>query len=123
MKASWSGGDKAPVLTLTTDKPALFVTATVDVPGYFSDNAVTLLPGRETRLAFTPRLGAKVTQKALAAGLKVLRAGVRPDGSKVSVTMPWQALSELTDDELQGLYLYLKTLAPKGQMAKAGAGA
>ncbi len=55
--------------------------------------------------------------------VKVLRAGVRPDGSKVSVTMPWQALSELTDDELQGLYLYLKTLAPKGQMAKAGAGA
>jgi beta-mannosidase len=71
VKASWSGGDKAPVLTLTTDKPALFVTATVDVPGYFSDNAVTLLPGRETRLAFTPRLGAKVTQKALAASLKV----------------------------------------------------
>jgi beta-mannosidase len=69
--ATWSGGDEAPVLTLTTDKPALFVTATVELPGYFSDNALTLLPGRETRLAFTPRLGAKVTQKALAAGLKV----------------------------------------------------
>ena len=49
----------------------MFVTATTDVPGYFSDNAVTLLPGRETRLSFTPRHGAKVTQKALAAGLKV----------------------------------------------------
>jgi beta-mannosidase len=71
VKASWSGGDKAPVLTLTTDKPALFVTATVDVPGYFSDNAITLLPGRETRLSFTPRFGAKVTQKALASGLKI----------------------------------------------------
>ena len=71
VKAKWSGGDKAPVLTLTTDKPAMFVTATVDVPGYFSDNAVTLLPGRETRLSFTPRHGARVTQKALAASLQI----------------------------------------------------
>ena len=55
--ASWSGDDGAPVLTLTSDKPALFVTATVDVPGYFSDNAVTLLPGREVKLRFTPRRG------------------------------------------------------------------
>lgn len=71
VKASWSGGDKAPVLTLTSDKPAVFVTATVDVPGYFSDNAVTLLPGREVKLSFTPRHGAKVTKDALAASLKV----------------------------------------------------
>ena len=56
---------------LKSDKPAVFVTATTDVPGYFNDNAVTLLPGRETRLAFTPRHGAKVTQKALASSLKV----------------------------------------------------
>ena len=49
----------------------MFVTATTDVPGYFSDNAVTLLPGRETRLTFTPRLGAKVSRNALASGLKV----------------------------------------------------
>ena len=71
VKASWSTEDGAPVLTLAADRPALFVTATADVPGYFSDNAVTLLPGRETRLTFTPRLGAKVNQKALARGLKV----------------------------------------------------
>jgi beta-mannosidase len=32
---------------------------------------VTLLPGREARLTFTPRFGAKVTQKGLASGLKV----------------------------------------------------
>ena len=40
------------------------LTATVDVPGYFSDNAVTLLPGREVKLSFTPRKGAKVTKDA-----------------------------------------------------------
>ncbi|MHB1111360.1 MAG: glycoside hydrolase family 2 protein, partial [Devosia sp.] len=72
VKAGWADAGGKPVLTLSTDKPALFVTATVDdVPGYFSDNAVTLLPGRETRLGFTPRHGARVTRKALAAGLKV----------------------------------------------------
>jgi beta-mannosidase len=69
--AVWSSGDTGPVLTLTADKPSVFVTATVDVPGYFSDNAVTLLPGRECRLSFTPRHGANVTKDALAAGLKL----------------------------------------------------
>ena len=67
----WVNEGGLPVLVLRADKPALFVTATTDVPGYFSDNAVTLLPGRETKLSFTPRHGAKVTQKALASGLKV----------------------------------------------------
>jgi len=67
----WEGSDAAPVLVLASDLPALFVTVTTGVPGYFSDNAVTLLPGRETRLAFTPRLGASVTQQALAASLEV----------------------------------------------------
>lgn len=56
--ASWSEQDGNPVLTLSTDAPALFVTARVNVPGYFSDNALTLLPGRETRLSFTARKGA-----------------------------------------------------------------
>jgi beta-mannosidase len=67
VKASWDG----PVLVLSADRPALFVTATVDVPGYFSDNAVTLLPGREARLTFTPRHGAEVSKDALAKSLKV----------------------------------------------------
>ena len=65
----WERSDAGPVLVLKADRPALFVTATTDVPGYFSDNAVTLLPDRETRLGFTPRRGAKVSQKALASSL------------------------------------------------------
>jgi beta-mannosidase len=67
----WESLDGNPILVLKSDKPAVFVTATTNVPGYFSDNSVTLLPGRETRLGFTPRHGARVTQKALASGLKV----------------------------------------------------
>jgi len=69
--AAWSSSEAGPVLTLTADKPALFVTATVDVPGYFSDNAITLLPGRESRLTFTPRHGQTVSSDALSAGLKL----------------------------------------------------
>jgi beta-mannosidase len=69
--AAWSGSDEAPILTLVADAPALFVTATVDVPGYFSDNALTLLPGEETHLTFTPRRGAKVSKSELARGLKL----------------------------------------------------
>jgi beta-mannosidase len=69
--SKWEAGEAGPVLVLKSDKPAMFVTVTTEVPGYFSDNAVTLLPGRETRLTFTPRLGAKVSRNALASGLKV----------------------------------------------------
>jgi len=71
VSSRWESAGGNPVLVLKSDRPAVFVTATTDVPGYFNDNAVTLLPGRETRLTFTPRHGAKVTQKALASGLKV----------------------------------------------------
>jgi beta-mannosidase len=67
--ANWSGTDAAPVLTLNTDKPALFVIATVDMPGYFSDNALTLLPEHPVSLSFTPRLGATPTRARLEASL------------------------------------------------------
>lgn len=72
VKSAWSTNNKGePVLTLSTDKPAMFVTATTTQPGYFSNNAITLLPGRDVKLAFTPRLGASVTQSALEKSVKV----------------------------------------------------
>ncbi len=71
VKASWANADGGPVLTLSTDKPAFFVTATHDTPGRFSDNAVTLLPGRARKFAFTPRKGAKITQAQLAKETKL----------------------------------------------------
>src|SRR5690606_1745823 len=58
--SSWSVRDGRPVLRLESDKPAFFVTATVDAPGYFADNALTLLPGQPVELEFTPRHGAIV---------------------------------------------------------------
>jgi len=69
--ATWSGDDASPVLTLSADAPAVFVTATVDEPGYFSDNAVTLLPGREVKLSFTARHGTAVDRATLEGSLKV----------------------------------------------------
>ncbi len=71
IEASWSVENGQPLLTLSTDKPALFVTATVDIPGYFSDNALTLLPGRPARLTFTPRHGATVSIESLQKSLKL----------------------------------------------------
>ncbi|MEP7240353.1 MAG: glycoside hydrolase family 2 protein [Devosia sp.] len=67
----WDGDDDAPVLVLSTDSPALFVTASVGAPGHFSDNAFTLLPGREARLRFVPRPGTKVSREALASSLRL----------------------------------------------------
>lgn len=69
--ATWSDRDGQPVLTLESDKPALFATASVDAPGYFSDNAITLLPGRKAELVFHPRHGARMTSADLQKSLKL----------------------------------------------------
>lgn len=69
--AHWSDHHGEAVLTLETDRPAFFVTATVDAPGYFSDNALTLLPGRPVALRFKPRHGASAKSADLAASLRV----------------------------------------------------
>ncbi|MBB4051021.1 beta-mannosidase [Devosia subaequoris] len=71
IRAEWSDRDGKAVLTLEADKPAFFTTATVDAPGYFSDNAITLLPGRPVELSFIPRHGHSVSSSDLAGSLKV----------------------------------------------------
>ena len=71
ISATWSDRNGEAVLTLASDKPAFFTTATVAVPGYFSDNAVTLLPGRPVELTFIPRHGARVASADLAPSLRL----------------------------------------------------
>lgn len=68
--ASWETKKGETALVLETDEPALFVTAEVAVPGVFSDNALTLVPGAPRRLTFTPTGGA-VDLDALRASLAV----------------------------------------------------
>lgn len=45
----------------------------------------------------------------------MLRSGKRPDGSTVSAVMPFVALKEINDTDVQALYLHLKSLAPVAQ--------
>lgn len=42
-----------------------------------------------------------------------MREGVRPDGSAISKAMPWPAMSQMTDTELDALWLYLSALPPQ----------
>lgn len=69
--ARWTTEQGRPVLVLKSDRPAFFVTATANVPGYFSDNAVTPLPGRETRLSFMPRQRSSSASDETMPGAKV----------------------------------------------------
>ncbi|MFT3955100.1 MAG: c-type cytochrome [Piscinibacter sp.] len=43
----------------------------------------------------------------------MMRSGKRPDGSAVSPVMPFGALKEMSDVDLQALYLHLQGLAPR----------
>lgn len=44
---------------------------------------------------------------------KAMRQGVRPEGSTIDPVMPWQQFAELTDDEIESLWRYLRTLPAK----------
>lgn len=58
-------------VTLTADKPALFVQVNADdLAGEFDDNSLTLLPGQPRTLTFTPAAG--VDQAAFAKSVSVL---------------------------------------------------
>ena len=61
----------------------------------------------------TPGPGSAMTRypdaRAFAA---MLRTGKRPDGSAVSTVMPFTALKEMNDTDVQAVYLHLKTLRP-----------
>lgn len=69
--AEWSQIDGAATVKLKADKPAFFVTVQCDAPGYFSDNAITLLPGREVALTFSPRRGVEVDLAQLEKQVKI----------------------------------------------------
>lgn len=71
IETRWETGDAGPELVLAADRPALFVSVGVDVPGYFSDNGFTLLPGREKRLTFTPRRNRAADDRTLRESLVV----------------------------------------------------
>lgn len=44
---------------------------------------------------------------------KAMRNGERPDGTDIDPFMPWEALSEMTDTELDALWIYLQSLPVK----------
>ena len=42
----------------------------------------------------------------------MLRTGKRPDGSAIAV-MPFESLSKLSDEDVQAVYEFLKTVPPR----------
>lgn len=42
-----------------------------------------------------------------------LRTGKRPDGTQLSEFMPWKATAKMTDQDLEAVWLFLRSLPPK----------
>ncbi len=62
----------------------------------------------------TPGEGSALVRYADAKSfVAMMRSGLRPDGSAVSTVMPFGALSEMSDVDLEAIYLHLKQLAPR----------
>jgi hypothetical protein len=56
---------------------------------------------------------ARYTDTASFAAL--FRTGKRPDGTDVSTVMPFGALREMSDEDIDALYAFLKTLPSRAQ--------
>lgn len=44
--------------------------------------------------------------------VRVMREGVRPDGTALDEAMPWRAYQQLTEEELAAVWLFLESLEP-----------
>ena len=44
---------------------------------------------------------------------RALREGVRPNGTPIDTLMPWRLTRQMSDDEIRGLYAFLKTVPAK----------
>ncbi|HET8707568.1 MAG TPA: hypothetical protein VFM46_14780, partial [Pseudomonadales bacterium] len=61
-----------------------------------------------------PGEGSALTNYKTAEAFKnMLHTGKRSDGSSVSSVMPFAALSQLNDVDMDAIYLYLTTLPPR----------
>jgi len=47
--------------------------------------------------------------------IQALRSGRTPDGRQMSPFMPWMYIGQMTDNELQAMWLYLQSLPAQGQ--------
>lgn len=62
----------------------------------------------------TPGEGSAMGRYGDAAAFRaMMRSGRRPDGSAVSKVMPFEALAQMNDTDIDATYLYLKSLAPR----------
>ena len=62
----------------------------------------------------TPEAGAALARWSLPQFAQTLRTGNTPEGKALDPRyMPWKVLGQMTDDELQALWLFLRSLAPK----------
>jgi mono/diheme cytochrome c family protein len=44
--------------------------------------------------------------------LTAMHTGIRPDGSEIDRAMPWWSLGQMTDEELQALWIYMQSVPP-----------
>ena len=73
-----AGDDGGIAVTLTTDKPAFFVTANVSgIAGEFDDNFFTLVPGQARTITFRPKEPVTPEEVERALQIKHLRATYR----------------------------------------------
>jgi mono/diheme cytochrome c family protein len=74
------------------------------------------IPGAPVDWPPAPNLtpSGRLSQWSEADFIRAMRTGVTPDGTQIrNRYMPWQALGQMTDDELKALWLYLQSLPAK----------
>lgn len=83
-------------------------------PGYSGGKIPGAPPDWPAAANLTPSEDSAMSRYASAeAFAAMMRGGKRPDGTAVSPVMPFAALKEMHDVDLNALHLYLRQLPPK----------
>lgn len=62
----------------------------------------------------TPEPGAAIARWSETGFAATLRTGVTPEGRQLDARyMPWKVIGQMTDDEIEALWIYLRSLPPK----------
>lgn len=82
-------------------------------PGYAGGGVPNAPPGWPAAANLTPGEGGVMARYPDAASFaRMMRTGLRPDGSRVAV-MPVEALSKISDTDLEAMRLFLASLPPR----------
>ncbi len=104
---------EAPARGATREYGAYLATLCAGCHGEELNGGVEIQPGAPRSANLTPNPDEGLGNWAFEDFKRALTEGRRPDGTQLSDVMPWRSTRSMEDDELQAVWLFLRSLPPR----------